>query len=225
MKSKIGNGVSVLLCGTVIFSSIFTIGNLKTIFESQNQNTEIHYVKRTPIIKNELLVAKNVYEMQKFESKVVIEEWHPFFELTNKERNTIRYIIAGEAGYESMEGKMAVAQCLLNAMVKEDKRPEEIKRIYKYSGWKTNLKSENAEMWNEVCVAVDKVFDNGEFISENPILFFYAPRYSSGGFHKTLPQDQMIGGHSFHYIVEDKTAEWFTNLKTKNMEAEQHGDV
>ena len=44
----------------------------------------------------------------------------PFFNLTEADRKTIQYIVAGEAKGEPMEGKMAVAQCILHGMVKSD---------------------------------------------------------------------------------------------------------
>ena len=112
-----------------------------------------------------------------------------------------------------MEGKMAVTQCLLNSMKKENCDAKQVRKIYQYSGWKTNLNIESPENWAEVKEAVNRVFDEGGFVSENPILFFYAPKYSSGKFHRTLPHDQIIGGHSFHYLEEDVNADWFKELQ------------
>ena len=154
-----------------------------------------------------------MFQIEKTNYKIETKEWHPFFEISNQDRETIQYIVAGEAGYEPIKGKMAVTQCLLNSMKKENCNAKQARKIYQYSGWKTNLNSESPEMWAEVKEAVNRVFDDGEFVSENPILFFYAPKYSSGKFHRTLPHDQVIGGHNFHYLEEDVNADWFKELQ------------
>lgn len=156
---------------------------------------------------------REMFQIEKTNYKIETEEWHPFFEISNQDKETIQYIVAGEAGYEPIEGKMAVAQTLLNAMKKENCSARRVRKLYQYSGWKTNLNIESPENWAEVKEAVNCVFDEGEFVSENPILFFYAPKYSSGKFHRTLPHDQVIGGHSFHYLEEDVNADWFKELQ------------
>lgn len=154
-----------------------------------------------------------MFQIEKTNYKIETEKWHPFFEISNQDRETIQYIVAGEAGYEPIKGKMAVAQTLLNAMKKDGCNAKQIRKLYQYSGWKTNLNIESPENWAEVKEAINRVFDDGEFVSENPILFFYAPKYSSGKFHRTLPHDQVIGGHSFHYLEEDVNADWFKELQ------------
>ena len=57
-------------------------------------------------------------EIQILDLAMVEYSQPPFFNLTETERKTIQYIVAGEAKGESIEGKMAVAQCILNGMVK-----------------------------------------------------------------------------------------------------------
>ena len=104
----------------------------------------------------------------------------PFFNLTEADRKTIQYIVAGEAKGEPMEGKMAVAQCILHGMVKSGWSAERVRIEYQYSGWDDELENANPEAWAEVVEAVSRVFDDGELISDKPILYFYAPKYSDG---------------------------------------------
>lgn len=203
-------GVGILIYGIYIW---------KFVPENQNQKVEFKIEPQNSISKSfdwffeSDEKIRKMFQIEKTNYKIETEEWHSFFEISNQDRETIQYIVAGEAGYESIKGKMAVAQTLLNAMKKENCDAKQVRKIYQYSGWKTNLNIESPENWVEVKKAVNRVFDNGEFVSENPILFFYAPKYSSGKFHRTLPHDQVIGGHSFHYLEEDVNADWFLNLK------------
>ena len=133
--------------------------------------------------------------------------------LSEEERLIIEYVVSGEAGYEPFKGKMLVAQCFYNAMKKENISAAEIRKQYQYSGWKTDLAQTYPEHWDEVVEAVSRVFDSGEMVSDKPILYFYAPKWTTSKWHESLPKDQVFGGHSFHYLQRDLTAEWFLNLQ------------
>ena len=137
----------------------------------------------------------------------------PFFNLTKAERKTIQYIVAGEAKGEPMEGKMAVAQCILHGMIKSDWSAERVRIEYQYSGWDDELENVNPEAWAEVVEAVSRVFDDGELISDKPILYFYAPDITSSSWHESLNHAVTIEGHKFFYLNEDVNADWFLNLR------------
>ena len=137
----------------------------------------------------------------------------PFFNLTEAERKTIQYIVAGEAKGEPMEGKMAVAQCILHGMAKSGWSAERVRIEYQYSGWDDELENVNPEAWAEVVEAVSRVFDDGELISDKPILYFYAPNITSSSWHESLNHAVTIGGHRFFYLDEDVNADWFLNLR------------
>ncbi len=144
----------------------------------------------------------------------IIQYYRPrFFNLTEAERKTIQYIVAGEAKGEPMEGKMAVAQCILNGMVKSDWSAERVRIEYQYSGWDDELENTNPEAWAEVVEAVSRVFDDGELISDKPILYFYAPNVVSSSWHESLNHAITIEGHKFFYLDEDVNADWFLNLR------------
>lgn len=217
MKRKIQNRKLEAIFGAGIL--IYGIYIWKFVPENQNQKVELKIEPQNSISESfdwffeSDEKIRGMFQIEKTNYKIETEKWNPFFEISNQDRETIQYIVAGEAGYEPIEGKMAVTQCLLNSMKKENCNAKQARKIYQYSGWKTNLNSESPEMWAEVKEAVNRVFDDGEFVSENPILFFYAPKYSSGKFHRTLPHDQVIGGHNFHYLEEDVNADWFKELQ------------
>lgn len=137
----------------------------------------------------------------------------PFFNLTEADRKTIQYIVAGEAKGEPMEGKMAVAQCILHGMVKSGWSAERVRIEYQYSGWDDELENTNPEAWAEVVEAVSRVFDDGELISDKPILYFYAPDITSSSWHESLNHAVTIEGHKFFYLDEDVNADWFLNLR------------
>ena len=152
-------------------------------------------------------------ENQILDLKMVEYSRPRFFNLTEAERKTIQYIVAGEAKGEPMEGKMAVAQCILHGMVKSDWSAERVRIEYQYSGWDDELENVNPEAWAEVVEAVSCVFDDGELISDKPILYFYAPDITSSSWHESLNHAVTIGGHKFFYLDEDVNADWFLNLR------------
>ena len=160
---------------------------------------------------NENFDTKN--EIQILDLAMVEYSQPPFFNLTETDRKTIQYIVAGEAKGEPMEGKMAVAQCILHGMVKSNWSAERVRIEYQYSGWDDELENVNPEAWAEVVEAVSRVFDDGELISDKPILYFYAPKHSDGKWHKTLEFAFEISGHRFFYLDEDVNADWFLNLR------------
>ena len=152
-------------------------------------------------------------EIQILDLAMVEYSHPPFFNLAEADRKTIQYIVAGEAKGEPMEGKMAVAQCILNSMVKSNWTAEKVRIEYQYSGWDDELEKSNPEAWAEVVEAVSRVFDDGELISDKPILYFYAPKHSDGKWHKTLEFALEISGHRFFYLEEDVNADWFLKLR------------
>ena len=155
----------------------------------------------------------NENEIQILNLTMVEYSQPPFFNLTETDRKTIQYIVAGEAKGEPMEGKMAVAQCILHGMVKSGWSAERVRIEYQYSGWDDELENVNSEAWAEVVEAVSRVFDDGELISDKPILYFYAPNVVSSSWHESLNHAVTIEGHKFFYLDEDANANWFLNLR------------
>lgn len=117
------------------------------------------------------------------------EEVAPFG-LTDYERYVAECIVMGEAAGESYEGKMLVAQCLLNACYKDDLKPSEVRIKYQYSGWNENPSE-------EVKSAVSAVFDERQTVTDEPILYFYAPKWCVSEWHETQEYVLTEGGHRF----------------------------
>lgn len=133
-------------------------------------------------IKNEQKIAKK----DTIEQKVKENRYN----LTENERYIAECIVMGEAGHQSYKGKILVAQCLLNACLKENLPPSEIRTIYQYSGWSENINS-------EVKDAVEQVFGSGELATSEPILYFYAPEYCTSSWHESQTYVLTEGGHRF----------------------------
>lgn len=215
IKNKIwayGAGLGILICG---------IGIEIAILKNEIQNAEQKIQFDNYLSETTNLFQNFDFQILNWESTEEIAPENepqnpnptPFFPLSDKNRQIVCYIVAGEAGNEPMEGKMLVAQCLLHAMVKDQISVSEVRKKYLYSGWCEDLESTAPKAWAEVCEAVSRVFDNGEFVSDKPILFFYAPKYAKGGWHETLNHDQELGGHRFFYLDDDETADWFLELR------------
>lgn len=207
-----GAGLGILICG---------IGIEIAILKNEIQNAEQKIQFDNYLSETTNLFQNFDFQILNWESTEEIvpenETQNPnpalFFPLSDQDRQIVCYIVAGEAGNEPMEGKMLVAQCLLHAMVKDQISVSEVRKKYLYSGWCENLESNSPKAWAEVCDAVSRVFDDGEFVSDKPILFFYAPKYAKGRWHETLSHDQELGGHRFFYLDDDETADWFLELR------------
>ena len=121
-------------------------------------------------------------------------ETEPRYALTADERDLVERVVAAESGNQTLEGQMAVAQCILNTAEAMELRPDTVVLA-------PNQYADPAapgQVTDSVREAVRRVFDNGERVTEEPIRFFYAPRYSAGRWHESaLEYVITIGGHKF----------------------------
>lgn len=161
-----------------------------------------------PVVQEVKPVVENIKPEAEPEPVCEIEndivEFEPYYSITDDDRYVIEHIVAGEAGHEPLLGKMAVAQCILNAMKQDNLTASEVRKTYQYSGWaKENFPTNYPEDWAEVQHAVWCVFDNGEKVTEENILWFYSPANMNGGrggtssFHESQKFVIEIGGHRF----------------------------
>lgn len=118
-----------------------------------------------------------------------------FFELTAEERTLIEQVVSAESRGEPYDGQVAVAQCILNACLKDGIRPAEAIVEYKYTGARE-------EPTRSVREAVAAVFDRGEGVTEEPIIYFYNPALASGEFHETQIFVIEIKNHRFFKEAE-----------------------
>lgn len=112
--------------------------------------------------------------------------------LTSEERDYIERVIMSESGNtEPFEGQKLIAQCILNACEMEGARPFEAMRRYGYS-------IINPEEPNEsVRAAISAVFDNGEVITNEPVLYYYNPDLTAERWHETQEYVCTVGRHRF----------------------------
>ena len=195
-----------LVLGFEILTAIFIVDYRAIEIKSEIKKQDLEKLIGN---NSEVINSKNQNQLDLY----MTEYDQPFYPITEDDRYVIECIVAGEAKGEPTEGKMAVAQCLLNAMAKDGLSASDVRTQYQYSGWDDELQNSNPDCWAKVCEAVNRVFDDGEFVSENPILYFYAPKRVYSSWHESLNHAVTVGGHKFFYLDEDVNADWFLNLK------------
>lgn len=186
----------IIFCLLQIFINDVKQNNLNDTISSKNKNENL-------AVSNLQINASKI--QNDIPQDIIPIEVYYFYSLTIEERNLIENIVCGEAGNQPYEGKVAVANCILNACLLENKRPKEIQAMYGYAGYKSleEFESEclsaygNINLADEVRQAVSQVFDDGEIIN-NEILWFYAPKYSSGTWHQTQRFVVEVGSHRFY---------------------------
>lgn len=207
MSKKFVNRFLILVLGFEILTAIFIIDYRVTEIKTKIEKQDLEKLMGNNI---EVINSKS---QNQYLDLYMVEYDKPFYPITEDDRYVIECIVAGEAKGEPTEGKMAVAQCLLNAMAKDGLSASDVHKKYQYSGWDDKLQNSNPDCWAEVVEAVSRVFDDGEFVSENPILYFYAPKRVYSRWHESLNHAVTIDGHKFFYLDEDVNADWFLNLK------------
>ena len=110
--------------------------------------------------------------------------------------------LTDEAGADSLEGQMAVAQCLYDSAVIDGITIQEVFKKYGYS----TLYNRNVTAENEL--AVSMVFDYGAKISDKPIQWFVTPAAAPGSWHERgATFAGQFGAHRFYYdaklVVDD----------------------
>ena len=204
--------------GLALFGLAGCMGVILSPLESSHNVQSVQYTIQTEPIeesKFEFVEPQYIYvepEIVKQESE--IERYKSPINLTEDDRWFIESVVAGECAYEPYEGKLAVAQCYFDAMVKGGLTAREVKNVYQYAGWNPDLDKQDRKMYIEVMDAVHDIFDMGQFVTEKPILFFYAPSLCDSPWHESQNYAMTIGGHKFFYLTEDKNAEWANILLT-----------
>lgn len=176
----------------VIFLTKFDLKKTETVNNTNAETLDIH----SETLTNNLTKVE-LEPVCEIENDIV--EFEPYYPITDDDRYVIERIVAGEAGHEPLLGKKAVAQCILNAMEQDGLTASEVRKTYQYSGWmRENFPTNYPEDWIEVQQAIWCVFDNGEKVTEENILWFYAPKYSEGNWHNTQKFVVEISNHRFY---------------------------
>lgn len=166
--------------------------------------------------------SKSEIQIQSREIEVIyidapkIESYNPPIYLTEDEQWVVECMVAGAVAWEPYEGKLAVTQCIFDAMIKDDLTAREVREKYQYIGWNDNLYKQNRSMYIEVLNAIKDIFYEGKFVTNKPILYFYAPAYGRSDWHEAQEYWKTISNHKFFYLTEDENAEW-TNILLTNV--------
>lgn len=112
------------------------------------------------------------------------------YNLTDSERLEIAQVITAEADSEPFAGKVAVAQCILQACEDTGMRPREVLSMYSYSNRRPDPSGEAME-------AVAAVFDFGYVATTEPIKYFYAPALIDSEWHESQEYVMTINNHKF----------------------------
>ena len=112
------------------------------------------------------------------------------YELTDAERWEVASVVTSEAIGEPFAGKVAVAQCILQACEDEGLRPSEALKAYKYTKHRPEPTAEALE-------AVQTVFDFGHVATNEPIKYFYNPAITKSKFHESQDYVLTINNHKF----------------------------
>ena len=228
MKDQKSRLIKSAVCamGIVVAVEFAAYGLNQWAFAVENQSIEQKFppveIVETSSFPEFIYENKNEIEMEdaaKVEiylslPKIENEIWESPIQLSDEDRWFIEAVVAGEAGGEPYEGKLAVAQCYFNAMLKDGLTAKQVKHEYQYSGWNPYLENQNQDMWNDVCNAVYDIFYLGRFVTDKPILYFYAPKWCESRWHEAQEFEMKIEGHRFFYLAEDENAEWTKILLT-----------
>jgi spore germination cell wall hydrolase CwlJ-like protein len=112
------------------------------------------------------------------------------YDITDSERWTLASVVTAEAEGEPFAGKVAVAQCILQACEDDGIRPGEALTKYEYS-------KNRPEPCDEALEAVQAVFDHGDRATAEPIKYFYAPARTESDWHESQTYVMSINNHKF----------------------------
>ena len=205
--------------GLALFGLAGCMGTILSPFESSHNVQSVQCtIEAEPIEESvepqPIYIEPEIVEMESEIDKPEIEYYKSPIYLTEDDRWFIECVVAGECAYEPSEGKLAVAQCYFDAMIKDGLTAREVKEVYQYAGWNSDLDKQDRKMYIEVMDAVHDIFDVGQFVTEKPILFFYSPSLCDSPWHESQNYVMTIGGHKFFYVDEDENAEWANILLT-----------
>lgn len=131
--------------------------------------------------------GEDPYESERIE-QAIINLPDKRYELTDEEFYLVNGIVMAEAGGETYEGKMAVAQTILNNCERTGSRPADVAWMY----------ADPADTWtDEVWLAVTAVFFEGWTVTDEKICWFYAPALCTSDWHESQRFVMEIGGHRF----------------------------
>lgn len=207
--------------GNVSPDRIFYVDMSKMVENNAENNDEPVYIFSDMSVQYS---GSQSSEPEHIESKTSTYRYAYLIHLTDSERHAVESIVAGESGNQPFDGKKLVAQCIYNAMLRDNISPSQVRKQYSYSGYKDIDEFEkeclkaygNTNAADECRQAVKEIFDNCSMPTDDFVLFFYAPAHSKGTWHenaKTLKPityvnedgstTNYIGGHKFFALKDE----------------------
>ena len=183
-------GSKLCFCAFIVWVLLFVLflAGMSSTEPTEKQEEPVEKtVTLEPIV---LEMSTELPEEPETEKDVSTEEPAPRYVLTETERDIVERVVMAEAGGECFEGQMLVAQCILNAAEKTGTAPSEVVVAYRYT-------KARPEPTQSVKDAVAAVFDKGEEITSEPILYFYAPAWTTSKWHESQVFVIEVGGHRF----------------------------
>ena len=110
--------------------------------------------------------------------------------LTDEEREVVESAVMAEAGGESFEGQMMIAQCILDGSLR--KGVDVITFIEQ-----SQIVTSSKEPYESCCKAVAAVFDNGRRVTDEIADIWYAPAIVYSEWHESQIYVTTIGAHKF----------------------------
>ncbi len=104
--------------------------------------------------------------------------------ITDSEYDTICCVVMREAGGGSFDGCAAVAQCILDGMLYENKSATYVLNNYGYSPQNAVSRAQRIPPNDTVKNAVTVVFYQGYRVTEEPIIVYYAPAICYSSWHE-----------------------------------------
>lgn len=174
-----------VLIGAMVGAVGFCLGMLVGFF---SRPVQAEYIPE----EQEITVSKTeVFDAAPAEIEEPEEPAEPRYALTDDEREIVERVVMAEAEGEGFDGQRLVAQCILNTAEAMDLRPDEV--VLAPNQYATPAQDAS----REVKEAVSAVFDDGNMVTDEPIQWFYAPRYVSSAWHESKVFVLEYGGHRF----------------------------
>lgn len=170
--------------GVATLSALLIVSAATTTATLMQLNADAAYLKQDP-----LPVPIATFAPQQDLIQPVSVEYKRYA-ITESERLAIVKAVVCETGGQDPEAAILVAQCILNAAEHDGIRPVEVLERYKYADYPVELTTTAFE-------AVTDVFDWGNTITSEPIMFFYAPDRVQSDWHETMDFVLDYGGHRY----------------------------
>lgn len=179
---------SLLLAMGMVFPIATISANGDTVAEIEIEHPPTYYDRVSDMPEYDFEIPN--YDKPATDYAYMTQDWVVYYPISAEDRYVLECIVQGEAGGESLEGKMWVATCLLNAMKREGGASASfIRKQYQYAGWSENIS-------DETITAVSRVFDDGEVMHET-VLWFYAPAACASNWHESQQYITTVQNHKF----------------------------